>query len=110
MLEAFGLRWTVKGEAIWKDRKAQERGHSPTKERIMADILHKHGGPRCLPGHHHSSCPMNTWQYICGTGTPHRCIHLDPSLPGNARLLRTLKALGLKVQKGKKMAAKKRKR
>ncbi len=76
----------------------------------MADHFHIHGGARCTATKHHASCPTSKhgWQFVCGTATPHRCLHLDPSIPGVARVVKALKGAGLKVQKGMKMKAKKR--
>jgi hypothetical protein len=78
----------------------------------MADFIHTHGAPKCRPGRHHPSCKHHNWSWICG---PKKCIHLDPGAPGGARTLKLVKALGLKVMKGRKpskrkVAAKKRKR
>jgi hypothetical protein len=85
------------------------RYHTTEEEMAMADYFHTHSGARCSGTHHHSSCQHTAWQYVCGTASPHRCLHLDPSIPGVPRVLKALKAAGVKVYKGKK-AAKKRKR
>lgn len=74
----------------------------------MADMFHKHTGLRCTSTRHHSSCPMNGWQVVCGNASPHRCLHLDPNIPGVARVLKVLKAAGVKVTKGMKSKVKKR--
>ena len=74
----------------------------------MADIFHTHGGNRCTNTKHHASCPNNGWQFVCGHGTTHRCLHLDPSIPKTPRVIKALKFAGLKVVKQKKHATKKR--
>lgn len=74
----------------------------------MADIIHKHGQPQCTLTRHHKSCPTNGWSFVCGPTVKgkHTCIHLDPSAPGKARVLKMVKAMGLAVRKGHKAKAK----
>lgn len=74
----------------------------------MADYFHKHGGKFCIGTRRHRGCPPNKrhWQVVCGLASPHRCLHLDPAAPGGGRLLKVLKAIGVKVHKGMKPARK----
>ena len=68
----------------------------------MADIVHRHGAPPCRnnPTRHNASCSKPTWSWICSPqgGGRYNCTHIDPT--GAPRVVRLLKKLGFKVNKG----------